>query len=105
MHVGYYLLACTLQFGQDENSEHQNEEILDRFDSAWKMKRDKPNVRLCIISLGENFPDFRNSASTRPEFFEAIRLKECKNTAELYGDVGPYLVYYIRVELDSVRRR
>ena len=94
-----------LQFGQDENSEPQNVEIVDRFDSAWKMERDKPNVRFCILSLGENFPDFRNSASTRPEFFKAIRLMECKSTAELNGDVGPYLVYFVRIELDPVRDR
>lgn len=52
-------------------------------------------IAVFALSWQKNYPS---------EFFEEIRLKEDKSTAELYRDVDPYLVYLVRLELDPVRR-
>lgn len=102
-----------LQFGQDEYSEFQSWEINDRFENAWRSEIDKPGARYCVLTLGEDFPEFGNQICTRLEFFDKIRQKDYGTVLEEQSNItyfrpeihsGPYLIYVIRLEMKPIRR-
>lgn len=85
----------------------------DAFRNVWAAEIAREDVRFCILDLGTRFPGFRNTASTRPEFFEAIRrksfgtiLSEPQNYFSFgehpQSECGPYFVYLVEVRVERI---
>ncbi len=83
------------------------------FRDEWISEYSRPNLKCFVLDIGTGFPDFNNTASTHPAFFEKIKNKDW---GTLYGEpknwfskgdypqslCGPYFMYLIRVELTPV---
>jgi hypothetical protein len=85
----------------------------DAFRNAWAAEIGKEDVRFCILDLGTGFSGFKNTASTRPEFFETIRKKEFGTTLSepqnyfSFGEhpqseCGPYFVYLVETRVERL---
>jgi hypothetical protein len=99
--------------GQNPKSELQDQSVVKRFEEAWHAEVTQTGVRLCVLDLGTQFPDFQNTRSSRPEFFKLIRDKRLgtvysspKNFFSVgkppQSECGPYLVYLLEVELERL---
>jgi len=94
-----------LNMGQEEKySSGQTPEAFNSFDEAWVSEIRKDNVLFCVLDLGIDFPDFKNTESMRPEFFLKIHNKAWGTQYQepynifSYGEYpqsecGPYLIY------------
>jgi hypothetical protein len=91
----------------------QTERDRNAFQNAWAAEITRDNVRFCILDLGKDFTGFKNTASTRPEFFEAIRKKEygtILNEPQNYfsfgdypqSECGPYFVYLVETRIQRI---
>ncbi len=72
------------------------------FEQNWKNEIRRPNVKMVVLDLGTDFPEFKKQSCTRPEFFSRIRAKDY---GEIYQGLenlpqwdegkkcGPYFVY------------
>jgi hypothetical protein len=91
----------------------QTQQDRDAFRNAWAAEINKENVRFCLLDLGKAFTGFKNTASTRPEFFETIRKKEfgtILNEPQNYfsfgdypqSECGPYFVYLVETRMQRI---
>ncbi|MCX6910632.1 MAG: hypothetical protein NTY01_21685 [Verrucomicrobia bacterium] len=104
-----------VEFGQNKESEVQNTEVVDRFESFWQGMMSNPAARFCVLKLGENFPDYGKIQCRRPEFFERIRQKDYgvvfTEPANMTGldrtpqsFAGPYMVVLLQCPLQRSRQ-
>jgi len=78
-----------LEFGQDKTSEFQEPRLFDEFKEAWTKEIACQSVKFCVLDLGKEFPDFQNTKSRRPEFFEKIRLTTREKKRKPFGGTFP----------------
>jgi len=101
-----------LKFGQKHHSELQSPEVFEQFERAWRGEIGRPGVVFFVLEPGDQFPDFGNKWSTRPEFFQSIRrqsfgrvYEEQQNLTALrpHLHAGPYFAYLLEIELEPAR--
>lgn len=97
----------------DFSSITKTEQDRDAFQKAWVGEIGREDVRFCILDLGTRFPDFKNTVSTRTEFFDAIRrknfgtvLSEPQNYFSFgeppQSECGPYFVYLVDSRVERI---
>jgi formylglycine-generating enzyme required for sulfatase activity len=87
---------------QYEDTSQYNYNKVRKFKALWQNELKRENVKLFVLNLNEDFPDFNNTSSKREEFFEKVRDKDygavildVNNLPNTEGKAkcGPYFVY------------
>ena len=85
----------------EDTSQHNNSKVR-KFEALWQNEVKRRSVKLFVLNLNENFPDFNNKFSKRGEFFEKVRDKDYGMVISDVNDLpdteakakcGPYFVY------------
>jgi hypothetical protein len=98
-----------LEFGQNQSSESQPPDVLDRFQQAWQNELRNPDVRFCVLHLGAEFTNYGDKRCAGTELFDRIARKDFGYTYEQVPNLsgfspreyaGPYFVYLIQFTIE-----